>query len=56
VKASDGLDGRRLRKAMISAAASSVETARDLNNLQADQVLKALKQALEIEKAQEKYG
>jgi AAA+ superfamily predicted ATPase len=56
VKASDGLDGRRLRKAMISAAASSVETARDLNKLQADQVLKALKQALEIEKAQEKYG
>ena len=56
VKASDGLDGRRLRKAMVSAAASSVETARDLNKLQADQVLKALKQALEIEKAQEKYG
>jgi pachytene checkpoint protein 2 len=56
VKASDGLDGRRLRKAMISAAASSVETARDLNKLQADQVLKALKQALEVEKAQEKFG
>jgi AAA+ superfamily predicted ATPase len=56
VKASDGLDGRRLRKAIISAAASSVETARDLNKLQADQVLKALKQALEIEKAQEKFG
>jgi AAA+ superfamily predicted ATPase len=56
VKASDGLDGRRLRKAMISAAALSVETARDLNKLQADQVLKALKQAFEIEKAQEKFG
>jgi AAA+ superfamily predicted ATPase len=56
VKAAEGLDGRRLRKALISAAASSVETARDLNKLHADQVLKALKQALEIEKAQEKFG
>ena len=56
VKASDGLDGRRLRKAIISAAAFSVETARDLNKLSAVQVLKALNQALEIEKAQEKFG
>ena len=33
VAASEGLDGRRLRKAIVSAAASSIETARDLNKL-----------------------
>jgi len=31
VSASEGLDGRRLRKAIVSAAAASTETARDLN-------------------------
>lgn len=56
VKASDGLDGRRLRKAMITAAASSIETARDLNRLQAEHVLQSLKQAVELEKSQEKFG
>lgn len=56
VKASEGLDGRRLRKAIITAAALSVETARDLNKLTPEQVLKALKSANEIEKAQEAYG
>jgi AAA+ superfamily predicted ATPase len=55
VKASDGLDGRRLRKAMITAAASSIETAQDLNKLKADHVLAALKQARVIEKAQEAF-
>jgi AAA+ superfamily predicted ATPase len=55
VKASEGLDGRRLRKAMITAAASSIETARDLNKLQADHVLQALKQAMVNENAQESF-
>lgn len=43
VAASEGLDGRRLRKAIISAAASSVETARDLNKLTSDDVLNTLR-------------
>ena len=42
VAASEGLDGRRLRKAIISAAATSIETARDPNMLKADQVLRTL--------------
>ncbi len=43
VRASEGLDGRRLRKAIITAAAMSIETAKDLNTLRADHVLEALK-------------
>jgi len=43
VAASEGLDGRRLRKAIVSAAAASVETAKDLNKLRADHVLATLK-------------
>lgn len=43
VIASEGLDGRRLRKTIISAAASSVETARDLNKLKTEQILATLK-------------
>lgn len=43
VAASEGLDGRRIRKTIISAAASTTETARDLNNLKADHVLTTLK-------------
>lgn len=43
VTASEGLDGRRLRKAIVSAAAVSIETARDLNKLKADDVLTTLK-------------
>ena len=39
VRASDGMDGRRLRKAIISAAASTVETAKDLNKLRPEHVL-----------------
>ena len=42
VAASEGLDGRRLRKAIISAAATSIETARDPNTLKADDVLRTL--------------
>ena len=45
VKASEGLDGRRLRKAIIMAAAWSVETAQDLNKLTTHQILDALKSA-----------
>jgi AAA+ superfamily predicted ATPase len=43
VKASEGLDGRRLRKAIASAAAASVETAADLNKLRPEHVLATLK-------------
>jgi len=56
VKASDGLDGRRLRKAMITAAASSIETAQDLNKLKAEHVMQALKQARAVEKMQEAFS
>ena len=43
VAASDGLDGRRLRKAIVSAAASSIETASDPNTLEAAHILATLK-------------
>lgn len=43
VAASEGLDGRRLRKAIASAAAISVETASDLNKPKAEHVLATLK-------------
>ena len=46
VHASDGLDGRRLRKAVITAAASSIETAKDMNKLRPEQVVQALRQAV----------
>ena len=45
VKASDGMDGRRLRKAITAAGAISIETARDLNKLTPQQVLDTLKRA-----------
>jgi AAA+ superfamily predicted ATPase len=54
VRASDGMDGRRLRKAVMSAAASTLETARDLNKLRAEHVLQTLKQAAESQRAEEK--
>lgn len=47
VAASEGLDGRRLRKTIVSAAASSIETARDLNKLNKDQILSTLRAAAE---------
>ena len=43
VTASEGLDGRRLRKTIVSAAASSVETAHDINKLKPEHVLATLK-------------
>jgi SpoVK/Ycf46/Vps4 family AAA+-type ATPase len=42
VEASDGLDGRRLRKAFIAAVASTIDTARDPNKLKASHVIAAL--------------
>lgn len=54
VTASEGLDGRRLRKTIVSAAASSVETAHDINKLKAEHVLatlKAVAKAMPSEKA-----
>jgi AAA+ superfamily predicted ATPase len=53
VKASAGMDGRRLRKAIISSAASSIETAKDLNKLRPEQVLQTLKLAANVEHMQE---
>jgi SpoVK/Ycf46/Vps4 family AAA+-type ATPase len=43
VDASDGLDGRRLRKAFIAAIASSIDTARDPNKLKPSHVVAALR-------------
>jgi AAA+ superfamily predicted ATPase len=54
VCASDGMDGRRLRKAIISAAAASVETAKDLNKLRPEHILQTLKLAADTARAQEK--
>ena len=54
VRASDGMDGRHLRKAIISAAASTVETAKDLNKLRAEHVLQTLKVAGENARVEEK--
>jgi len=45
VAASEGMDGRRLRKAIISAAAASIETARDLNKLRPEHVIQTLQLA-----------
>ncbi len=52
--ASEGLDGRRLRKTIIAAAAHSVEIAQDLNKLEAKHVLAAIEdvvRAVPAEKA-----
>jgi SpoVK/Ycf46/Vps4 family AAA+-type ATPase len=53
VKASEGLDGRQLRKAIVSAAASSVETARDPNKLKSEQILATLKNLRPVASAAE---
>jgi SpoVK/Ycf46/Vps4 family AAA+-type ATPase len=45
VKVSEGMDGRRLRKAMTSAAAISIETAKDPNKVTSKDVLDTLKRA-----------
>lgn len=42
VRESEGLDGRRLRKAFVSAIASSIETARDPNKLKATDIMTSL--------------
>ncbi|MBS3651952.1 AAA family ATPase [Pseudaminobacter sp. 19-2017] len=47
VAASEGMDGRRLRKALTSAGAISIETAKDLNKLTRENVLETLSQAAE---------
>ena len=44
VQASDGLDGRRIRKAIFAGAASEIDTAKDLNNLRAAQIEAAFRQ------------
>jgi len=43
VKVSEGMDGRCLRKSIITAATTSLETAQDLNKLTAQDILKTLK-------------
>ena len=48
VAVSDGLDGRRLRKAIVSAAASSIETASDPNKLEGAHIIAALKRATKM--------
>jgi len=53
VAASKGLDGRRLRKAIVSAAAVSVETARDLNKLKAEHILTTLRTLQKTRPAEE---
>lgn len=53
VAASEGFDGRKLRKAIIAAAASSVETARDLNKLKPEHVMETLKTLAEASPAEE---
>ncbi|MBB1177662.1 AAA family ATPase [Brevundimonas aurantiaca] len=45
VSASNGMDGRRLRKAVVSALAGSLATARDPSLLSSQQILSALKAA-----------
>ena len=45
VEASEGLDGRRLRKAIVGAAAMSLETAKDPSRVKTQHVLKALELA-----------
>jgi pachytene checkpoint protein 2 len=48
------MDGRRLRKAIIAAAASTVETAKDLNKLRPEHILQTLKLAGERARLEEK--
>lgn len=49
-KAADGLDGRRIRKEIFAAAASDLESAKDLNKLTCAQIEAAYRQALKIQK------
>lgn len=43
VAASEGLDGRRIRKAIVSAGASNVDVAMDLNKLTVDQIVRTFR-------------
>jgi hypothetical protein len=45
IDASDGMDGRRLRKAITAAGAISIDIAKDLNKLKPAHVLETLKRA-----------
>jgi pachytene checkpoint protein 2 len=45
IHASEGMDGRRLRKAITASGAISIETAKDLNKLKPEHVLETLKKA-----------
>jgi pachytene checkpoint protein 2 len=47
-KAAQGLDGRRIRKAIFAAAASDIETAKDPNKLNRGQIEDAFRDALKI--------
>lgn len=51
--ASEGLDGRRLRKAIATAAGISVETASDLNKLKNEHVLATIKNFLQTQVTEE---
>lgn len=51
--AAKGIDGRRIRKAVVSAAASSVQTARDPNTLKPEHVLAALEHCAPANEDQE---
>jgi pachytene checkpoint protein 2 len=53
VAASEGLDGRRLRKAIATAAGISVETASDLNMLKKEHVLATLKNFIQTQGIEE---
>ena len=50
---SKGLDGRRLRKAIIAAGATSIDTALDLNKLQPEHIFNTLKSAVKAASAEE---
>jgi AAA+ superfamily predicted ATPase len=49
-KASEGLDGRRIRKGIFAAMASDIPTARDPNKLNAAQIESAFKHAIKVDK------
>lgn len=50
VTASNGMDGRRLRKAVVGALAGSLATARDPNLVTSQQLLAAIKAAAQAGK------
>jgi pachytene checkpoint protein 2 len=49
-KAADGLDGRRIRKGIFAAAASDIETAKNLNKLTCAQIEAAYRHALKSQR------